>query len=77
MQTALGYSSILTGLQPLGDNGFSWNGIFEAQGLDWVNGSPSDKGSCTSFNKMGLQSTPCQKPNNFMCEAKQDQQSGE
>lgn len=70
---ALGYSSILTGLLPFGDNGFSWNGITVAQGLEWAKGSPSKIGECTTFNKMGLQSTPCQNSTNFMCEAKADQ----
>jgi hypothetical protein len=61
----------MTGLLPFGDGGFSWDGISRAQGLDWINGSPSAIGDCTSFNKMGLQSVPCQRSSNFMCEAKQ------
>jgi hypothetical protein len=76
-ETALGYSSILTGLLPFGDKGFSWNGISDAQGLDWIKGSPSEVGACASFNKIGLHSSPCQKPSNFMCEEKQDKNSRE
>jgi hypothetical protein len=68
-ETALGYSSILTGLQPFGDKGFSWNGISDAQDLDWVKGSPSEVGACATFNKIG--------PSNFMCEEKRDKNSRE
>jgi len=75
--TALGYSSILTGLKPFGDKGFSCNGISDAQGLDWVKGSPSDVGVCASVNKMGLHSASCHKSSNFMCEERRDKKSGE
>jgi hypothetical protein len=67
----------LTGLQPFGDKGFSWNGVSDAQGLDWVKGSPSQLGDCASFNKMGLHSAPCKKPSNFMCEEKLDKKLSE
>lgn len=70
----MGYSSILTGLLPFGDHGFSWNGISEAQGLHWAKGSAPDHPECAIFNKLGLHSASCQIPSNFMCEAKSSDQ---
>jgi len=67
---ALGFADILTDLQPFGNSGFSWNGNSGAPALDWAAGQPSDKGDCATFNKMGLSSTSCITPSNFMCEEK-------
>jgi hypothetical protein len=66
----LGFSSIMTGLQTFGDSGFSWNGISGAQTLDWAADFPSKVGDCSSFNKLGLMSIPCEAPTNFMCESR-------
>ena len=66
----LGFANILTDLQPFGNSGFSWNGNGGAPVLDWASGQPSDKGDCATFNKMGLSSTSCTTPSNFMCEEK-------
>jgi hypothetical protein len=67
---ALGFANILTDLQPFGNSGFSWNGNSGAPALDWASGQPSDKGDCATFNKIGLSSTSCTTPSNFMCEEK-------
>jgi hypothetical protein len=65
----LGESSILTGLQPLDDKTFTWDGSSQAQNLEWAPKQPAE-GGCASFTSEGLTSTSCDTVSNFMCEAK-------
>lgn len=69
--SVLGYSSIMTSLQPLGEKTVTWDGTSGASYTPWAPGEqPSQNGDCASFNKLGISSIPCNEPSNFMCEAK-------
>jgi hypothetical protein len=70
-ETVLGYSSLMTSLQPLGEKGYTWDGSSGASFASWAPGEqPSQNGDCATFNKLGVSSTPCNEPSNFMCEEK-------
>jgi len=61
----------MTGLQPLGEKGLTWDGASTASFTSWAPGEkPTQNGDCASFNKLGISSTPCDVPSNFMCEDK-------